>query len=112
MACDPKSNSRITRNKKLSRRGFLEKSITGVALAGTATLPAWALIVDAEAIVDEFSSQGKPKVTKEAARYQDQPNKGQKCSGCAHFLAPNDCAIVQGPISPEGWCQNFSPKRT
>ena len=110
MACDPKSISLITKNKKLSRRGFLEKSLTGMALAGTASLPAWALIADAEAGADEFSSQGKRKVTKASARYQDHPNKGRQCSGCVYFRGPSDCAIVRGPISPEGWCRHHKAK--
>jgi hypothetical protein len=110
MAWDPKSISSVTENKKLSRRGFLEKSITGMALASTATLSAWALIADAEAGAHEFSSQGKPKVSKVSARYQDNPNKGRQCSGCVHFLGPSDCAIVNGHVNPEGWCRHFKAK--
>ena len=28
----------------------------------------------------------------------------QTCAQCIYFISPNDCVIVQGPISPNGWC--------
>lgn len=50
------------------------------------------------------------KVTQAAAQYQDQPKGPQKCDGCAQFQPPNACTVVQGTISPNGWCLLFSPK--
>lgn len=42
---------------------------------------------------------------KKQFRYQDKPgHKGQKCSGCRFFRAPDSCKIVTGTISPNGWC--------
>lgn len=48
--------------------------------------------------------------TKREARYQWRPHRGQRCAGCAHFLAPNGCEIVEGRISPRGWCRNYVPR--
>lgn len=110
MTDNAKSTSLIIKNTKLSRRRFLKKSLTGMALAGSATLPAWASMAEVSSGADEFSSQGKPKVTKASARYQDNPNKGRQCSGCVNFRSPSDCAIVEGPISPNGWCRHFKAK--
>ena len=47
------------------------------------------------------------KQTKEAAYYQDHPNGAQHCGACANFIPPNDCRVIQGPVSPDGWCRNF-----
>lgn len=45
-----------------------------------------------------------------AAKYQDKPKGKQMCSGCTHFEPPSSCGIVQGPISPHGWCMFFVAK--
>ncbi|HVO87193.1 MAG TPA: high-potential iron-sulfur protein [Casimicrobiaceae bacterium] len=37
-------------------------------------------------------------------KYQDQPNKDQKCSNCMQFVAPDSCKVVDGKISPDGYC--------
>lgn len=38
-------------------------------------------------------------------QYQSQPKGEQKCSLCQHFIAEsNTCKLVDGPISPDGWC--------
>jgi hypothetical protein len=50
------------------------------------------------------------KVSKELAKYQDSPNEGHKCSDCTFFEAPSSCKAVDGEISPNGWCQLFTPK--
>ena len=47
-------------------------------------------------------------VPKDVARYQDRPNRGQRCGRCMHFLAPDNCEIVTGQISPQGWCRCFA----
>ncbi|HET7681434.1 MAG TPA: twin-arginine translocation signal domain-containing protein [Xanthobacteraceae bacterium] len=83
------------RSSRLSRRGFLERSVCGAALAGAAVLPAWA--------------QARGKVSKASARYQDRPNGSQQCSGCTHFRG-GTCEIVEGQISPNGWCRHFERK--
>ena len=44
------------------------------------------------------------------AGYQDQPSGQHRCGICAHFLSPNSCQIVDGEISPDGWCKLFAPE--
>jgi len=48
--------------------------------------------------------------SKKEARYQSRPKGRERCAGCVHFVGPNGCEIVEGRISPRGWCQNFAPK--
>jgi hypothetical protein len=93
-----------------SRRRFLEKSLCGAALACTAALPAWMPLGELphEDVLQQV--QGGRKLTKASARYRDRPNGNQQCAGCVHFLPPGDCEIVEGPISPEGWCRNYKRK--
>lgn len=45
------------------------------------------------------------KVPQASARYQSKPKGEQKCSKCMNFIAEsNTCKLVEGNISPEGWC--------
>ena len=50
------------------------------------------------------------KAGKEAVKYQESPNNGQKCGDCNFFQAPSSCSVVDGTISPNGWCSLFSKK--
>ena len=57
------------------------------------------------------NAQSPPKLAKNVVMYQDQPKDGHECSQCANFIAPNACKIVEGEISPHGWCGAFVPKQ-
>ena len=50
------------------------------------------------------------KLSKTQAQYQDKPKDGAQCDGCAHFIAPSGCKLVDGTISPKGWCMLFVKK--
>jgi hypothetical protein len=49
--------------------------------------------------------QSSPAVT-----YQDSPKDGRQCDGCSLFQAPNSCQVVDGTISPTGWCKLWVKK--
>jgi hypothetical protein len=51
------------------------------------------------------------KVSKAQSKYQDKPNGKQQCTLCNNFVAPNSCNLVEGKISPNGWCSLFTPKQ-
>ena len=76
------------------RREFLRCGLTGTlaALAGLAVKPAHA----------QF-----PKATKEQAHYQDGAT-AQTCGQCTLFLPPDDCKVVQGPVTEAGTCDYFT----
>ena len=46
--------------------------------------------------------------------YQDRPKDGKSCATCRLFSAApsgqGNCAIVDGEVSPNGWCMAYSPK--
>lgn len=62
------------------------------------------------------SEPAEAKASQKVAMYQNKPNGAQKCAGCARFKpgptpgANGTCAIVDGSISPHGWCVYFTPK--
>jgi hypothetical protein len=50
------------------------------------------------------------KMAQAAAAYQATPKGDQNCAGCALFQAPGSCTLLDGAISPTGWCKFFSKK--
>jgi hypothetical protein len=50
------------------------------------------------------------KVSQDAVHYQMSPNNGRDCDDCAHFAAPGACKLVDGAISPKGWCRLWTKK--
>ena len=50
------------------------------------------------------------KASKESMKYQDKPNGDKQCSGCLQFVAPNACKVVEGTISPQGYCLAWTKK--
>ena len=79
-------------NPKFSRRSLLKSA---VVLAGIATCAS---------LASNREAWAQAKASKDAMKYQDQPNKDQKCSNCMQFVAPDSCKVVEGKISPEGYC--------
>lgn len=51
------------------------------------------------------------RVDKFTAEYRDQPKGERKCANCALFIAEsNTCKVVEGSISPLGWCKFWAPR--
>ena len=48
--------------------------------------------------------------TSPVVAYQDTPKNSQQCDGCIQFQAPNACQVVDGTISPTGWCKLWTKK--
>jgi hypothetical protein len=82
--------------QRISRRVLL----TGTALALGATTAA--------TVVSQATAQ--EKISQADAKYQGTPKGDQRCDGCMLFQPPNACKVVQGEISPSGWCQLFVKK--
>jgi hypothetical protein len=48
--------------------------------------------------------EAQAKIAQTAVKYQTTPNNSRQCDGCVQFVAPNSCKLVDGDISPTGWC--------
>jgi hypothetical protein len=90
---------------KSSRLGSPEASrrrlLQGVVVLAGASLAAGLTPRDARA---------QQKASKESLKYQDKPNGDQQCSNCAQFVSPNSCKVVEGTISPQGYCLAWQKK--
>lgn len=81
---------------KVSRRDFLFVAAAGggaVIGASLAATPATAA-----------------KMSPRAMSYKPSPNGNQSCANCANFQPPASCKLVDGSISPSGWCILYRPK--
>jgi hypothetical protein len=104
---------------KLSRRSVLRNAAVMVGVAGPAALvgscaapqpePPPPAPPPAPVAQPVPVPAPPPKVPKAQAAYQDFPRGAQRCAVCANFVPPNDCRVVQGPISPNGWSRYFVP---
>lgn len=92
------SNERSTGTGSISRRVFLN-----VAAVGAGTLVAAGLAASASAAPKKF--------TQKQAKYQPVPKSGHRCQNCALWQPPTSCQVVEGPVSPAGWCILYQVKR-
>jgi hypothetical protein len=83
----------------LSRRGFFRRAAT-YAVGAAAIIQA----------LEPKPATAQAKVAQSAVSYQDKPKGTQRCDGCSLFQAPKSCKVVEGDVSPQGWCSLFSPK--
>lgn len=77
---------------RLSRRSLLQASAGAAVILGATAVP----------------SAAQLKVSKPSVAYQDQPDGSKRCALCAHFVRPGSCQIVEGSISPQGYCRLFA----
>ncbi len=80
-----------------SRRSLLRKAAVtagGIALVGAALRP----------------DPAAAKATQKAVGYQDTPHGAQQCDNCSQFQPPSSCKVVDGTISPTGWCKVYVKK--
>jgi hypothetical protein len=94
---DPIDNT-LTCERGESRRHILRRSAFLLATTlVTLGLPA-------------LSRAQEAKTPKNQAGYKDEPNGKARCDSCAQFLPPGSCKLVQGSVSPSGWCNFFTPR--
>jgi hypothetical protein len=107
-------------NKRISRRSCLAKLM--VLTAATGVLP-------------ELASSNPAKASKSLVHYRDFPKQMQMCGMCkfferggmmgaarmgqrammcggmmGHGMMAGECEVVEGRISPMGWCDLYAPR--
>lgn len=81
----------------LSRRNLFRGALV---FAGGAT------VLGAGLAATSASAMVSPK----AVNYQNMPKGAARCDGCVQWKPPAACKIVEGVISPAGWCTIYAPK--
>jgi hypothetical protein len=69
----------------------------------------WILAALAAATALDLAEAGTAdKMSKEQAEYQDSPKDIRMCATCTLFEPPRGCKVVEGDVSPYGWCKAFA----
>jgi hypothetical protein len=84
----------------ISRRRIL----WGGAFAACGAVAATAAVWPAPALA------APKKMPQSAVAYQARPKSGAYCLHCSVFQTPDQCGLVEGPVSPNGWCSLFTAK--
>jgi hypothetical protein len=91
-------------NPPISRRHCL--AVAKTMLIGSALM----------GVVTKQSAFAASKADKRDFSYQEKPKDGKSCASCKMFsLAQGGvgtCAIVDGDVSPNGWCLAFTARAT
>ena len=56
------------------------------------------------------ASPALAKASQASVAYQDTPKDGKNCANCNVFVSPDSCKIVDGKVSPNGWCKVWVKK--
>lgn len=84
--------------------------VMGADALSRRTLLSGAAFVAGAAALMPLRARAQQKVAQSAVQYQNSPKNGQECDTCTHFQAPNACQLVDGKISPKGWCALYQKK--
>ena len=90
--------------------GPISPIAAGVAMSRRALLGSTTALAAAMTLAATGPSRAQQKMSKQTAQYQDSPKGDQKCEGCRFFVEEASCQLVDGEISPNGWCRLFQPK--
>lgn len=98
-------------NMNESRRAVFRAALaTGCVLCVPAAFAADSTTKSTKPAPGDAPAQAK-KTPQATVQYQPKPKGEQKCSLCTHFISEsNTCKVVEGKISPEGWCTLWAKK--
>ena len=83
---------------RLSRRSLLRDGV--FAAGGAAVLLGMTTV----------ANRAEAKPAQKLVGYQDTPKGAQRCDNCSQFQPPASCKVVEGDISPAGWCKVYVKK--
>lgn len=87
------------------------ETIEADALSRRSLLGGAALLAGAAAGLMSLRARAQQKkMAQSAVQYQNSPKGDARCDGCTFFEAPSSCKMVDGTISPSGWCMLFTKK--
>jgi hypothetical protein len=78
-------------------------------LAAATCIGGTALLVKALDGVAQQKKGALQKRPKEKVGYRDEPYEGRSCAKCVLYVGHNECVIVEGEVSPNGWCMQWTP---
>ena len=97
----------MTCRKSCPSKAVLRRDLLGTALGAAAVVVAGAPAAAVEEIEGHFNHSYK--MPQEAVHYIDKGVPGsQICAGCHYYIDPTECLVVEGYVSPYGWCDYYN----
>jgi hypothetical protein len=93
------------RTSRPARRGFI---LGTAALVAAGTVRSTASRAQQQAPDDPSKAQLR-KRTREEVKYQNEPYLGRSCAKCVLYQGNGVCVILEGTVSPNGWCTQWVP---
>jgi len=93
-------------SKKETSTPSSEPPVPAPETAAPASPPPMESATPSGAAPTESATPAAPaKMSQASVQYQTEPKGDQQCSNCLHFVPEsNTCKLVEGDISPTGWC--------
>ena len=88
----------MTMDRKSAAEGMPRRTLLKIGLFGAG---AGALL---GASLAALPAAAATKMSQKAARYQATPKGAQRCDGCNQYESPSACKVVDGDVTPAGWC--------
>jgi anaerobic selenocysteine-containing dehydrogenase len=89
----PNDDRKFTDGSRLPRRMVLQAALAAAIVGGAGA-----------------AARAQSKAKKSLVQYQQNPKGGQQCDNCLLWEPPDACKVVEGKISPKGWCAVYQPK--
>jgi hypothetical protein len=103
-------------NHKLSRRAFLDRSVTAALLAAGTLVPVAGVTVHTRAFAQSPAVDPADPTAKALEYVTKSPKPDQTCAGCALYQgkagdSQGPCAIFPGrAVAAGGWCKSWVKK--
>jgi hypothetical protein len=97
--CSPRRSGATPKKGSMTDKRVLRRSVLRTAFASVAAWFASGAMSRAGA---------REKMSQKEAQYQDSPKDIRMCATCTLFEPPKSCKVVEGEISPNGWCKAFA----
>lgn len=52
---------------------------------------------------------GLKKRSRESVGYRDFPYENRTCAKCMLYVGDGECVIIEGKVSVDGWCNQWTP---
>jgi hypothetical protein len=82
------------------------RRLARLALTALAGLAGWTSRADE---TRPAPPSGLKKRSKESVGYRDFPYENRTCAKCMLYIGDGDCVIIDGKVSVDGWCNQWTP---
>jgi cell division ATPase FtsA len=98
--------------KKIDSKAMSDKAASSTDVSRRNVLRGGALTMGGAVVLATAmtAQRAEAKMAQTAAGYQATPKDGKSCDSCSLFITPASCKLIDGAISPSGYCRFYVKK--